>query len=75
LPVSWKSGRGIKGGIKGMISSVSPIYPVDSMTVYWENRMVEKIDRSIPATAQPHLVYDKHGNIIKVPDQSWGIAV
>ena len=26
-------------------------------------------------SVQPLLVYDKHGNLIEIPDRSWGIAV
>ena len=44
-------------------------------TVYYENRISdEKLKRTISITATPHLIYNRNGELIKVPDQSWGIA-
>ena len=59
-----------------MIEPLPPVPPAPPLSVYYENRIArEKLHRVISITSTPHLVYDRNGNLIKIPDQSWGIAV
>ena len=59
-----------------MIEPLPPVPPAPPLSVYYENRIAkEKLHRVISITSTPHLVYDRSGNLIKIPDQSWGIAV
>ncbi len=59
-----------------MIEPLPPVPPAPPLSVYYENRIAtEKLNRVISITSMPHTVYDRNGNLIKIPDQSWGIAV
>ena len=59
-----------------MIEPLPPVPPAPPLSVYYENRVAtEKLHRVSSITSTPHLVYDRNGNLIKIPDQSWGIAV
>ena len=59
-----------------MIEPLPPVPPSPPLSVYYENRVSdEKLKRTISITSTPHLVYDRNGELIKIPDQSWGIAV
>jgi|TARA_R100001530_G_C4200087_1_gene124526 hypothetical protein len=58
-----------------MIEPLPPVPPSPPLSVYYENRISdEKLKRTISITATPHLIYNRNGELIKVPDQSWGIA-
>ena len=60
-----------------MVEPIASLYPVAPTSVYWENRIGDSSEesRTMSISVQPLLVYDKNGNLIEIPDRSWGIAV
>tara|TARA_B100001123_G_C15210023_1_gene986858 strand:+ start:1189 stop:1371 length:183 start_codon:yes stop_codon:yes gene_type:complete len=55
---------------------IEAIRPIDPVSVYYENRISydQKWERMISIVETPHITYDKNGNLIQVPDNSWGVG-
>ena len=51
------------------------MYPTTPITVYWENRISAGSEaRMIAVAGEPHVVYNSKGELILVPDGSWGVG-
>ncbi len=61
---------------------IEPITAVHPTQLYWERRESEIaakerraiIPRTIPVTKDPYIVYNKNGELIAVPDQSFNLG-
>jgi hypothetical protein len=55
---------------------IEPIHTVNPISVYYENRISteKKWARTISIVETPHITYDKNGNLISVPDQSFSLG-
>ena len=55
---------------------IEPVLPINSVSVYYENRISieKKWERTISIVETPHITYDKNGNLIAVPDQSFNLG-
>tara|TARA_R100000664_G_C2662692_1_gene78168 strand:+ start:369 stop:557 length:189 start_codon:yes stop_codon:yes gene_type:complete len=58
-----------------MIEPLGSVYPTTPITVYWENRISAGSEaRMIAVAGEPHVVYNSNGELILVPDGSWGVG-
>ena len=56
---------------------IEPLEPINPVSVYYENRISteKKWERTISIVETPHITYDKNGNLIEVPDQSFNLGI
>ena len=58
-----------------MIVPLVTVYPTTPISVYWENRISAGSEaRTITVASEPHVVYNSKGELILVPDGSWGVG-
>ena len=60
-----------------IIKPITDIAPINPVSVYYENRISDekKLERTIAMMPKvPHITYDKFGNLIEVPDQSFNLG-
>jgi hypothetical protein len=61
---------------------IEPITAVQPAYLYWERREAEIaakerraiVPRTIPVAKDPYIVYNKNGELIETPDQSWNLG-
>ena len=59
---------------------IEPLAPINPVSVYYENRISyeqkwEMNGRTMSIIETPHITYDKNGNLIEVPDQSFNLGI
>tara|TARA_B100001778_G_scaffold308262_1_gene288901 strand:+ start:358 stop:552 length:195 start_codon:yes stop_codon:yes gene_type:complete len=58
------------------VSAIDPVQSITALSPYWENRISyeKKWEGTISITETPHITYDKSGNLIITPDQSFALG-